>query len=71
MLHTPQGLPNRLPCLTSSPPGHVTPIIVPLHRKAKGAISEAHWIYETDCDHKFTSPTSQYSPPAKSTGCHL
>ena len=43
--HTPQYLPNRLPCLTSSPPGDVPPIILPLQRKARSAISEVHWIY--------------------------
>ena len=48
MLHnTPQGLPKRLPCLTSSSPGHVPPIIVPRQRKARSATSEAHWIYGT------------------------
>ena len=52
MLHsTPQGLLNRLPCLISSP-GHVPPIILPLQRNARGAISEAHWIdgmFDTAC----------------------
>ena len=48
MLHnTPQGLPNRLPCLTSTPPGHVPPSIFPLQRKAPGVISEAHWTVTT------------------------
>ena len=45
MLHnTPRGVPNRLPFLTSSPV-HVPQTILPLRRKARGAISEAHWIY--------------------------
>ena len=45
--NTPHGLPNRLPHLTSSPPGHVPPIVLPLNRKGRGAISEAYWIYGT------------------------
>ena len=48
ILHnTPQGLPNRLPCLTSYPPGHVPPIFFPLQRKSTGFHSKANWIYET------------------------
>ena len=42
--NTPQSLPNRLPCLTSSPRGLVPPIIVSLQRTTRGDISEAHWI---------------------------
>ena len=42
-----QGLLKRCPCLMSSPPDRVPPIILPLQRKALAAISEAHWMYGT------------------------
>ena len=45
--NAPQDLYNRLLCLTSSPPGHFPPTILPLQRKARGAISEAQWICGT------------------------
>ena len=53
----PQGLPN------SSTPGHVPPTILPLHRKARGAISELHWIYGTAvaCIRNYDQSTGTHS----------
>lgn len=47
LYNTLQDLPNRFPCLTSPTRDHVPPIIFPLQRKARGAISEARRIYGT------------------------